>query len=221
MEDFNSVLQNFKNEVDNFSAISEGYRKLNQLVQEHKEIDDVLRKDTQYLQTAINTFNNKVYEFKKEINLILETGFGDNNKLIKTSFEKLSNMVDKISIDNKNYHIALNGDVKRLLNTGFNNNKQILQESLENIRKEIENIVSENKKFHSDLADSIKLRLDNNKLEIKQIIDSESTKLISIVSENSNSLIKQTEEKYKKIFTMVCVFGAINTLLFILLLIFK
>ncbi len=188
MEDFDIILQNFKNEVDNLPAIADGYKKLSRLVQDYEEIKGILRKDTQVLSLSASDLTNKL----KEIRSVIES-------------------------DNKKYH----SDIESMLESGFVNNKKLFQSSFDLLSQTADKIDSNNKKFHSEFADSVNLRLDNNKLEIKQLIENEAMKLKNIVSETTNSLIKQTEDKYKKIFTMVCIFGIVNTILFVLLLIFK
>lgn len=162
----------------------------------------------------LQKFNTTLEDFDKEIGKL---------KAVSEAYQKLENLTQ--SYDEINNHFKQNNQKLAGINQSIENSLasigKLVEEKTDFIRKE-------NKEFYLDLENTIKLKLNDNKSEIKQLIEGEryqikqifeiefakNTKEIRQVIENGTD--KQTQlllKNQKGVKLIVWIFGSISIIL--------
>lgn len=148
----------------------------------------------------------KLQELSSSYKLILDQ-FEQNSSALQdlakkqiAKHQEIKTSLEKISEENeKNYQQlkSLNDEVGKSLNS-----------SIEELRKE-------NRQFYLDFEKVVRIKLEENKSEIKQLIENERLRIKEMID---NKVDKQTEilnQNHKKTSNMILAFGIISTLLLI------
>ncbi len=135
----------------------------------------------------LQKFNNTLVEFDNEV---------DKLKGISAAYQSLINLVsayEEVSVEFKNN----NQQVSKIASN--------IETALLQISKQIEDktdvIRNENKEFYRDLEKTLLLRLNDNKSEIRQLIESERVQIDQIVNKVSRDNHSKTADVVNKNFT--------------------
>ncbi len=151
----------------------------------------------------LQRFNNTLTELEKEL---------DNLKGVSRIYKKIENLV-------KTYETIIEkfGDNNKKL-TEINNLQQVEQEKISTSLLKVENfhqknkqdildllvqenalVRKENKEFYTDLENTVKIKLDDNKSQIKQLIENERNYIKDIFeiefTKNTNELRKEIDRQ--------------------------
>jgi len=141
------------------------------------------------LQHLTDTYNEITKQFKES-----SKTFGEISELQKVQQEKvLKNLVELQNI-NKQNKIEL---------------AKLVEEKTDQIRKE-------NKEFYKDLESTVKIKLDENKFQIKQLIESERSQIKQIFeiefTKNTKELKQIIKAKSKTMIILLCIFGGLTVI---------
>lgn len=148
----------------------------------------------------------KLQELSFSYNLILDQ-FEENSlglqDLVKKQIAKhqeIKKSLEKISEENKK---------------GYQQLKSLNDEMGRNLDSSIEALKKENRQFYLDLEKIVRIKLEENKLEIGQLIQSERLRIKEMIDDKVDKQTEILNQEYKKTSNMVLVFWIISTLLLI------
>ena len=166
---------------------------------------------------TLEDFNQEVEQLKdvsgafKKLQQLTET----YNAIIK-QFEENSKTLDKINEQQK----AQQEKVAKSLAEIENANKQNKTELAKLVEEKTDQIRKENKDFYKDLESTIKIKLDDNKLEIKNLIESERNQIKQIFeiefAKNTQELKREIESANKIVKILIWIFGGLGLILSVL-----
>jgi hypothetical protein len=192
LERFSDTLNDLDGELLKLKGTSQAYKKLAELSDSYQLIINNFKQNSSSFDELAKKQIAKHEEIKKTLNAIINEN--------KSNVLQLKKILDGITNENKNNFQQL----KRL-------NNEIgkkLNDSLEGLRKE-------NRQFYLDFEKVVRIKLDENKSEIKQLIENERLQIKEIFE---NKLDKQTTEVKqitKKTNNLILVFGIISSLFLI------
>lgn len=149
LEEFNASISSLQQEVENLHAIEQAYHQLSMLVKDYDTVLASLSAATQDMTTTKGELakqSTNVSEKLIEQKKVLETATAEQRKELEEKLKNLQTLVEQKQ-----------EELQKLLNSNA------------------EDISEANKKFYNDFVETIKTRLDNNRLEIKQLIDQDSS----------------------------------------------
>lgn len=164
LDEFNASISTLQQEVENLQAIENAYKQLAKLVQDYDTVIQNLNTATHDMTTTKGELvkqSSSVSEKLIEQKRVLETATTEQRKELETKLKNLQTLVE---------------EKQNELQTQLNENA--------------DEISSANKKFYTEFAESVKVRLDNNKLEIKQLIDQDANstrqQIVTLQTEYTN-----------------------------------
>jgi hypothetical protein len=117
---------------------------------------------------------------------------------------------------------------KKVLEIAVGEQNKKAETSLKNLQTTLKNnadeVSSANKRFYNEFAETVKTRLDDNKLQIKQLIDQDSQKTQQHINELKNDTqieIKKLSKQLNSQKLLNLAFGIILAILFIVNIIVK
>lgn len=149
LEEFNASISSLQQEVENLHAIEQAYQQLSKLVKDYDTVLANLNAATQDMSTTKGELakqSTNVSEKLIEQKKVLENATAEQRKELEEKLKNLQSLVEEKQ-----------EELQKLLNSNA------------------EDISEANKKFYNDFVETIKTRLDNNRLEIKQLIDQDSS----------------------------------------------
>ena len=168
LDEFNASISTLQQEVENLQAIENAYKQLAKLVQDYDTVIQNLNTATHDMTTTKGELvkqSSSVSEKLIEQKRVLETATTEQRKELETKLKNLQTLVE---------------EKQNELQTQLNENA--------------DEISSANKKFYTEFAESVKVRLDNNKLEIKQLIDQDANstrqQIATLQTEYTNQTMK-------------------------------
>ena len=210
LEEFNSTVTSLQQEVENLHVIQNAYQQLaklvsdydsilsnlNQATQEMTQAQTELSEQTHTLQTASDEqkhmLQSTLIDQKKNIDswtadhhAALDKSLADHKKALEQSISKQENTILGATSDIKTSLDKLTTDQKQQLADRL----QKIQDTLEKKLKELHTLLessadrlsSENKEFYNSFADTVQTRLVNNRMEIKQLIDTDNQGLKQMI----------------------------------------
>ncbi|MGI6717944.1 MAG: hypothetical protein ACOX4D_02130 [Bacteroidales bacterium] len=166
---------------------------------------------------TLEDFNQEVEQLKdvsgafKKLQQLTET----YNAIIK-QFEENSKTLDKINKLQKAQQEKVSKSLAEIENANMQNKielAKLVEEKTDQIRKE-------NKDFYKDLESTIKIKLDDNKLEIKNLIESERNQIKQIFeiefAKNTQELKREIESANKIVKILIWIFGGLGLILSVL-----
>lgn len=114
----------------------------------------------------LKKFNTTIEDFDKEVGKL---------KVVSDSYQKLHELI--IAYDKISQKFDHNNKVLESNNLVF---EKYIKAIYNLVNKKTDQISKENKEFYKDLSDTIKIQLDDNKSQIKQIIENERNQIKQI-----------------------------------------
>lgn len=164
LDEFNASISSLQQEVENMQAVELAYKQLAKLVQDYDSVLTNLNTATKDMTTTkveLMKQTSSVSEKLIEQKKVLETAAADQSKELETKLKTLQTMVEKKQ-----------DELQQLLNT------------------KLDDISEVNRKFYNDIANTMQTRLDDNKMQIKQLIDQG--------SEGARRQIEDIKQLYKE-----------------------
>jgi predicted nucleic acid-binding Zn ribbon protein len=148
----------------------------------------------------------KLQELSSSYKLILEE-FQQNSSALKDFAQKQiakhqeikNSLVDISEENNKSYEQlkSLNNEIGKSLNSS------------------IEELRNENRQFYLDFEKVVRIKLEENKSEIKQLIENERLRIKEMIDSKVDKQIEILNKNHKKTSNMILAFGIISILLLI------
>jgi hypothetical protein len=207
LQKFNNTIEEFDKELIKLKDTSEAYQKLQGLVTSYAKINEQFIKNSKSLEEFAAHQQQKQEELSKSLVSLQDENKTGNEEIKKQneSFEKnFSLLIQKLQEENK-----INKEEVKKQNESFE----------KNITSLVEKLRKENKDFYLDLEKTVKIKLDENKSEIKQLIESERYKIKEIFE---TELSKKTDEilsKQKDLQTVFWIMGVILVILNVVVLV--
>lgn len=148
LDEFNESITSLQQEIENLQAIEQAYKQLAKLVEDYDKVLANLNSATRDMTTTkgeLQKQSSDVSEKLTEQKNVLETATAEQRKELEIKLRNIQSLVEQ--------------------------KQNELQEIVSNNADEIS---SANKKFYNEFAEAVKIRLDDNKLEIKQLIHQDS-----------------------------------------------
>lgn len=148
LDEFNESITSLQQEIENLQAIEQAYKQLAKLVEDYDKVLANLNSATRDMTTTkgeLQKQSSDVSEKLTEQKNVLETATAEQRKELEAKLKNIQSLVEQ--------------------------KQNELQEIVSNNADEIS---SANKRFYNEFAEAVKVRLDNNKMEIKQLIDQDS-----------------------------------------------
>jgi hypothetical protein len=150
LQKFNQTLDDFNQEVEQLKGVSEAYKKLQHLTE---------------------TYGGITKQFEESSKTL-----GEICELQKVQQEKVAKSLVELESINKQNNAKLTQSLVELENINRQNKTELarlVEEKTDQIRKE-------NREFYKDFESTVKIKLDENKSEIKQLIESERNQIKQI-----------------------------------------
>jgi hypothetical protein len=177
-------MSNFQDFNTTLEKFQEEINNLEVIAGAYKKLEQ-LKKDYEIVKNNLETSNTAIYKSSK----LLEEQLVIIERNIKRELENISEQERVFQIE---------------IETSFNKQYKRLEDGFDDIK-------SSNKKFYSEFENTVKIKLEDNKLEIKKIIDSCEQKIKEI-----NDLIIKYEKQIKTNKILIIAFGGIIVLLSII-----
>jgi len=148
LDEFNESISSLQREVENLQAIEQAYKQLAKLVQDYDIVLANLNTATEDMTSTKGELvkqTTSVSEKLIEQKKVLETATNEQRKELEAKLKNIQALVEE---------------------------KQNELQTLLNVKTD--DISEANKRFYNDFANTVQTRLDNNKMEIKQLIDQDS-----------------------------------------------
>ena len=178
----------------------------------------------------LQKFNNTIEEFDKELIKLKDTseayqklqGLVNSYAKINEQFIKNSKSLEDIAVQQQQKQVELAKSLTSLQDTNKAGKDEIKKQNEvfeKNISSLIEKLRKENKDFYLDFEKTVKIKLDENKSEIKLLIESERYRIKEIFE---TELSKRTDEilSYQKgLLSTLWIIGIILTILNVVVLV--
>lgn len=174
LDEFNESISSLQHEVENLQAIEQAYKQLAKLVEDYDRVLANLNHATRDMTSTkgeLQKQSSSVSEKLIEQKNVLETATAEQRKELEIKLKNLQTLVEEQQ-----------NELQTLLNSNA------------------EEVSNANKRFYNDFAQTIQTRLDNNRMEIKQLIDqySQSTRqqindIKQVSQTHTDNLIKDIE----------------------------
>jgi CHASE3 domain sensor protein len=171
--------------------------------------------------SSLEKFNSTLDSFDTEVRNLksVSESYKKLDGLVK-SFDKINDSVAKNIIHfqslleaQKSHHKSVSDSIVEI-----QSEHKIQKTDLEKLLNEkMDTLSVENKKFLKDLHDTLRLQLDNNKIEIKQLIEAERARIKEIVEDESTKM-KDNIASFRKLATII---GGLIILLNVVMLILR
>lgn len=156
--------------------------------------NEIFKKTHELISERINELNNLYLAMSEEIRKLTDLD-------IKKEIIAINNLFDENIKQNKNTLNLLENQQKELV--GF----------LGNISEKTEQIRKENKEFYIELASTLKLQIDDNKSQIRQLIEGERAQLKQIFEFESNkqtAIIIKEQKTNRILLYAICVLAVLS-----------
>lgn len=148
----------------------------------------------------LQEFNQTLEDFNQEVERLKDVS-GAYKKLqqLTETFDENSKTLDAIN----ERHKVLLDKVANSLTELENANKQNKKELAKLVEEKTDQIRKDNKEFYKELEGTIKIKLDDNKSQIKQLIESERNQIKQIfeieIAKHTNAFKQVVENETKKL----------------------
>lgn len=161
--------------------------------------------------SSLEKFNQTLKEFDQEVSQLKEVAgaYRKLNELSETyervneKFEQNSSTLEKMNLLVKQQQDKVDKSLNALEELSIQHKKELskfLEEKTDQIRKE-------NKEFYRDFEGTIKIKLDENRSEIKQLIENERNQIRQLFemesAKNTRELREAVEKENKKVRVLV------------------
>ena len=195
---FNDSVESMEQEVSKFKDLSFNYKRLGDLIKAYTEITNKFEENKLYLKELARLQEEKQKELAQDI-IKQNENFG-NNAL--DALAKTRNEISKGIID-------LHTENKIVFET-LKNNQESFEKAVSNL---IDRFRQENKSFYFDLEKTVKIKLDENRSEIKKLIEDERQQIKEIFVTELSIGLQAVLNKQKRMQIILLVFGVLLTLL--------
>lgn len=223
LESFDKSLELLEKEVSNLSAIRQAYQKVEELSKTYSRVLNNVKDSSDSLKTSVAGFDGLKSEIEKSLLA--------QKEIVQNSLDALKSSIEK--------SLAQNAEVSKkqlqTLETSSQRQKEQIDNRFSSIQKSVndefgkvrelistktDDISSENKKFYKEFADMVQVRLDNNKGEIRQLIEHERSEIKQMIDNQTQALdsmqnnrLRVLEASIKKTKLVAIVFGIVVAVL--------
>lgn len=162
LEEFNQSITSLQQEVQNLQAIDEAYKRLAKLVNDY---------DTMI--ANLNSSAKDMSNAKKELH--------SQSSMLTDNLDQLDKFIKTATDEHRKELTKKLAELKTLTETGNTDLHATLKSGVDEINEA-------NRKFYNDFSNTVQTRLDNNKMEIKHLIDQD--------SQNSRQLILELQRDF-------------------------
>lgn len=223
LESFDKSLELLEKEVSNLAAIRQAYQKVEELSKTYSRVLNDMKESSDSLKTSVVGFDGLKSEIEKSLMA--------QKELVQKSLDTLKSSIEKslaqnIEVSEKQLQAIESSAEKQteLIENKFGSIEKVVGDEFGKIRELIstktDDISSENKKFYKEFADMVQVRLDNNKGEIRQLIEHERSEIRQMIDNQTQALdsmqnkhLQVLETSIKKTKTVAMALGIVIAVL--------
>lgn len=176
--------------------------------------------------SKLERFNNTLNDFEGELVKLRDTSkaymklqeLSSSYKLILDQFEQNSSSLQDLA----KKQVAKHQEIKKSLEEISEENgksyqqlKSLNDEIGKSLNSSIEELRKENRQFYLDFEKVVRIKLEENKSEIKQLIENERLRIKEIIDDKIDKQSNILVQNQKKMNNMVLLFGIVSILLLI------
>lgn len=170
LEDFSQSVLSLQQEVENFKDLQQTYQKFVALAHDYEKVlaeISAARENIGIAKTAIENFASDAHNTLCEQEKLLKMQLIEQKNKLEQELTKQRNLQEEQLVEQKQLLGKEMEEFSKLLSA-----KLALYESLIETKSDLIN--QSNHRFYTEFTDTVQVRLDNNRMEIKQLIDTDS-----------------------------------------------